>query len=172
MLPSELLDDLSGLPFLQRLAAEPPVGDARIQAKAWVQKHVVHANRAALAGGGSASSAGARLFEGGLWFAVDELDAAHAIFQDDPSPQGSYWHGMLHRREGDLFNARYWYQRAGRVRGLPRMADFSAEALLRLCEADAKGRAPTSDIEAALEMQRTEWECLMGAALKQAAEQS
>jgi hypothetical protein len=53
------------------------------------------------------------LVRGGLLYAADALDAAHRFFQDAPSDLGSYWHGMMHRREGDFDNARYWFRRAG-----------------------------------------------------------
>ncbi len=43
-----------------------------------------------------------------------EWDAAHAIAQDDGSTQGSWVHAWLHRTEGDLPNAAYWYRRARR----------------------------------------------------------
>jgi hypothetical protein len=56
-----------------------------------------------------------RLARGGVLYALDELDAAHRIFQDEGSSEGSYWHGMMHRREGDFDNARYWFRRAGRL---------------------------------------------------------
>ena len=55
------------------------------------------------------------LIRGALLNAADALDAAHRIFQDDPSDLGSYWHGVMHRREGDFDNARYWFRRAGRL---------------------------------------------------------
>ena len=55
------------------------------------------------------------LVRGALLNAVDALDAAHRIFQDDPGDLGSYWHGVMHRREGDFDNARYWFRRAGRL---------------------------------------------------------
>jgi hypothetical protein len=53
------------------------------------------------------------LVRGGLLYAVDALAPAHLIFQDEAGDLGSYWHGMLHRREGDFDNARYWFRRAG-----------------------------------------------------------
>jgi hypothetical protein len=53
------------------------------------------------------------LVRGGLFYALDDLPEAHAIFQDASDDCGSYWHGMLHRREGDFDNARYWFRRAG-----------------------------------------------------------
>lgn len=55
------------------------------------------------------------LLKGALWCGLDELDTAHRIFQDEPSELGSYWHGIMHRREGDLDNARYWFRRAGKL---------------------------------------------------------
>ncbi|MEO0532071.1 MAG: hypothetical protein AAF266_16075 [Planctomycetota bacterium] len=49
----------------------------------------------------------------GVWLLHGFLDEAHAICQDVPSPAGSYWHGVMHRREGDFGNAAYWFRRAG-----------------------------------------------------------
>ena len=109
-----------------------------------------------------------QLFQGGLWYAVDELDRAHGIFQDDPSPEGSYWHGMLHRREGDFFNARYWFQRAGRLGSL-KHGRFQAVEFVDRCEAferlSASSRARGADGEGEradlLEWQVQEWGRMM-----------
>lgn len=50
-----------------------------------------------------------------LWFdARGDWDQAHNIAQDDHSEDGSWIHAYLHRKEGDLGNAAYWYGRAGR----------------------------------------------------------
>src|SRR5262245_7128475 len=40
-------------------------------------------------------------------------DAAHTIAQDIDDQTGSWIHAYLHRKEGDLGNAGYWYRRAG-----------------------------------------------------------
>ena len=49
-----------------------------------------------------------------LWYdAKGEWDHAHQILQDEPGEDGSWVHAYLHRVEGDLGNARYWYRRAG-----------------------------------------------------------
>ena len=40
----------------------------------------------------------------------------HAIAQEIPTVQGSAVHAYLHREEGVLWNADYWYSRAGRNR--------------------------------------------------------
>jgi hypothetical protein len=39
---------------------------------------------------------------------------AHELTQDIETPDGSWVHAYLHRKEGDKFNANYWYQRAGK----------------------------------------------------------
>lgn len=50
-----------------------------------------------------------------LWHdARGEWDRAHQIAQDVETPDGAWVHAYLHRREGDAWNARYWYTRAGR----------------------------------------------------------
>lgn len=46
--------------------------------------------------------------------AQGDWDEAHRIAQGVPSPEGSWVHAYLHRKEGDLGNAAYWYARSGR----------------------------------------------------------
>ena len=49
-----------------------------------------------------------------LWLArADRWDEAHDCCQDLPEPAGAWIHAYLHRVEGDLSNAAYWYSRAG-----------------------------------------------------------
>jgi hypothetical protein len=50
------------------------------------------------------------------WDKKGDWDRAHAIAQDIPTVQGSAVHAYLHREEGVLWNADYWYRRAGRHR--------------------------------------------------------
>ncbi|MCX5519764.1 hypothetical protein OSH10_15075 [Kaistia defluvii] len=42
-----------------------------------------------------------------------EWEAAHTLVQDDASRAGAWVHAHVHRIEGDLWNARYWYGQAG-----------------------------------------------------------
>jgi hypothetical protein len=50
-----------------------------------------------------------------LWLAKKgEWDAAHDVVNNLPSAMGTWIHAHLHRIEGDLGNAAYWYHRAGR----------------------------------------------------------
>ncbi|MGH9158461.1 MAG: hypothetical protein ACRD2X_00530 [Vicinamibacteraceae bacterium] len=49
-----------------------------------------------------------------LWHdAKGDWDRAHAVVQDEESADAAHVHAYLHRKEGDLGNARYWYRRAG-----------------------------------------------------------
>jgi hypothetical protein len=50
------------------------------------------------------------------WDKKGDWDRAHSIAQDIPTVQGSAVHAYLHREEGVIWNADYWYNRAGRVR--------------------------------------------------------
>ena len=50
-----------------------------------------------------------------LWWAKKgKWDTAHALVMDDADGDGAWVHAYLHRLEGDLGNARYWYRQAQR----------------------------------------------------------
>ena len=49
----------------------------------------------------------------GLWLWHDFLDESHGISQELSGRDGSYWHAILHRREGDFGNSKYWLRRVG-----------------------------------------------------------
>lgn len=47
------------------------------------------------------------------WAAKGHWDEAHRLVQDEAGASAAWVHGYLHRVEGDLGNAGYWYRRAG-----------------------------------------------------------
>jgi hypothetical protein len=50
-----------------------------------------------------------------LWFdGKGDWNAAHKCVDDKADPQSMWVHAFLHRKEGDLSNAAYWYRRAVR----------------------------------------------------------
>jgi hypothetical protein len=81
----------------------------------------------------------------GLWLWHNYLDESHRISQEIETSAGSAWHGMMHRREGDFWNANYWFARVKDESLFPPMAinkgfvDFEpseceySEKLQRLC---------------------------------------
>jgi hypothetical protein len=48
------------------------------------------------------------------WAAKDDWDRAHKIVMDESGGDCAWVHAYLHRVEGDLGNARYWYGQAQR----------------------------------------------------------
>lgn len=50
-----------------------------------------------------------------LWHvAKGNWEKAHHLVQDQPEQAAAWVHAHLHRKEGDLSNAHYWYKRAAR----------------------------------------------------------
>ncbi len=50
-----------------------------------------------------------------MWcVATGDWARAHALAQEVETPDGAWVHAYLHRHEGDVDNAGYWYRRAGR----------------------------------------------------------
>lgn len=50
------------------------------------------------------------------WDAKGDWTKAHESAQQDEGPAGAWVHAYLHRKEGDVSNAGYWYSRAGKPR--------------------------------------------------------
>jgi hypothetical protein len=69
------------------------------------------------------------------WDAKGDWEKAHQRVQAEAGAAGAWVHAYLHRKEGDLDNARYWYGRARRmpIRDAPLEAEWDeiARALLK-----------------------------------------
>jgi hypothetical protein len=52
--------------------------------------------------------------EAGLWLQAGQLERSHEISQSLHDPDGSYWHAIMHRYEGDYWNSKYWLNKAGK----------------------------------------------------------
>jgi hypothetical protein len=69
--------------------------------------------------------AGARAPEAamcGLYVYFSYFDVAHAMAQNIDTPEGSYWHAIVHREEPDASNAAYWFRQVGRHPIFPLLA--------------------------------------------------
>ncbi len=58
-----------------------------------------------------------------------EWDRAHNIVQDMQTQNAAWIHGLLHWEEGDLWNADYWYRKAGETRPLDSTIDQEWERI-------------------------------------------
>lgn len=70
----------------------------------------------------------------GLWLWQDWIHESHALSQDIDSPTGSLWHAVMHRREGDFNNAKYWY---GKSRNHPALAAMAKAGVALINDAPA-----------------------------------
>jgi hypothetical protein len=70
----------------------------------------------------------------GLWHdGRGDWDAAHGTVQDATDGDSAWVHAYLHRKEGDLWNAGYWYRRAGRPQASGPLADEWQALVEALC---------------------------------------
>jgi hypothetical protein len=117
----------------------------------------------------------------GLWLWHDWLDESHSLSQDLPDPTGSFWHAIMHRREGDFSNSKYWYAKTAGHPALTILAG-QAPALVNSMPADkqllkivARGFDPNALVDlveqvdhkphdpsraAAISLQQLEWRVL------------
>jgi hypothetical protein len=105
-LPQSLQKALS--PLLEALPLEQAMGQLVVQAPHSAQlSHLVEQliTQPAIAANAKLCAA--------LWLYVDELDLSHTLSQSIKDADGSYWHGIMHRREGDFSNSHYWFYNVG-----------------------------------------------------------
>ena len=113
----------------------------------------------------SISSGQRALCTSGLWLLAGDLDRSHTISQDIGSAEGSFWHGIMHRREGDFGNAKYWFRRVGEHAVLDELSEISDGVYSDPYDfVDACSRAVRAGGDAqqqCLRAQWLEWQALM-----------
>ncbi len=150
----------------------PPCSEARAGLQALTDQTVSKNRRARM-------PHDAQALQAALWLLFDFMTESHDISQQIATPSGSFWHGILHRREPDAFNAKYWMARIGEHPIFSELLNDAREiagSVPALASAELAGKtswdaawfvdrccsAPESDAvrDALLEIQRREWTLL------------
>ena len=94
-----------------------------------------------------------------VWLYVDELDRSHRVSQSIEDPTGSYWHGIMHRREGDFSNSHYWFRKVGDHPAMQTVDDADYDGHRFIDQVEAATAAKTIPVEL-VARQRAEWRAL------------
>jgi hypothetical protein len=103
----------------------------------------------------------------GLWLAFNFLDESHAISQGIDTPEGSFWHAIMHRREPDPSNSKYWWRKVASHPVLAQLREKAPALGYQFTDpyvfvdfVERVRDADTPDEELAKRVQKLEWELL------------
>ena len=114
----------------------------------------------------------------GLWLYFSCFEECHGVAQELHTAEGSFWHAILHRQEPDSGNAAYWFRRVGTHPMYTPLFHAADEIVKRYPEAEfrpgaywdpfsfvmfcerARQQPGSPSEQAALEIQRAEWQLL------------
>jgi hypothetical protein len=83
-------------------------------AEEWDELLDIKISKLALEAGESIQAEYASLVKAGLHLMNESLDKSHSLSQGIDNTTASYWHGIMHRMEGDYSNAKYWFRMVGK----------------------------------------------------------
>jgi hypothetical protein len=107
----------------------------------------------------------------GLYLYFSCWDEAHQVAQDLETPEGSYWHAIVHRQEPDASNSGYWYRQVGKHAIFPALRARAAEIgvdfgaawdpikFIEYCER-AREHPGSPEERKAMDVQLVEWQLL------------
>jgi hypothetical protein len=82
-------------------------------AEEWDELLDIKIAKLSLEAGAQAQADYASAVKAGLHLWNESLDKSHDLSQHIENTAGSYWHGIMHRMEGDYSNAKYWFRLVG-----------------------------------------------------------
>ena len=94
-----------------------------------------------------------------IWLLYDYLDESHTISQGISTVEGSFWHGIMHRREGDFSNAKYWFRKVGQHPVYESLAEgWDPYEFVDACQSAV--RSGGAEADRCRQLQQQEWEQL------------
>ncbi len=90
-----------------------------------------------------------------LWLYIDDLDRSHTLSQGIEDPTGSFWHGIMHRREGDFSNSHYWFNKVGEHPAITQVGGYEPHRMI-----DEVDTLHTDNPHHLIDLQRREWQTL------------
>jgi hypothetical protein len=108
----------------------------------------------------------------GLWLYFSYFTESHEVAQELHTPEGSFWHGIVHRQEPDDWNSAYWFRRVGKHPIFEPLSQAALDlgypakpgawdpfAFIEFC-AEARTEPGGEKERLAREVQRAEWQLL------------
>lgn len=107
----------------------------------------------------------------GLYQYFSRWDEAHETADSVQTPEGCYWHAIVHRLEPDPGNSAHWFRQTGRHAIFPRLREEAAGlgydvgrewdpvGFIHYCES-ARKRPQSEEETLAKNVQLTEWQLL------------
>lgn len=140
-LPTEIAALFEAIPQNEAMPALIPAGPKSGEAFALAEAAIREASDPAV--------------QAGIWLYVDDLDRSHRISQGLDDETGAFWHGIMHRREGDFSNAKYWFRRARNHPAMALIEGYDPYAFV-----DQVAESPAENPENLVDLQRREWSAL------------
>jgi hypothetical protein len=111
----------------------------------------------------------------GLYLYYSCEEEAHVMAQDLNTPEGNFWHGIVHRQEPDAFNSGYWFRQVGNHAIFPALraeakqlgfdtgnhihTTWDPTKFIDYCES-ARTRPGSDEERLAMQIQLVEWQLL------------
>lgn len=107
----------------------------------------------------------------GLYLYFSCREECHQLAQQTGTPEGNYWHALVHRQEPDPENSAYWFRQVGDHPVFPALRSAAAAcgyeaaaawdpfAFIDYCES-ARQRPGSDQERIAVKVQRAEWQIL------------
>ena len=115
-----------------RTELRSPIPERESDAPDWLRKEILNMSESDLVPDAT-SMVDALAVKSGVLLMHDFLEASHSISQsiegEGLNQNGDYWHAIMHRREPDFGNSKYWFRRVGSHPVFSQLASISRDVV-------------------------------------------